>query len=153
MAVGSTALFNLIIILVIGIVAGLSFNRYPRSWIARLGSTARGDATAALVGIAGAFIGFRISVILAASLTCDALNLRRHRRLACPLVLASEVRNGLRAQPMPLQPPLPIGEASIARTVGLLPSPGGARAGPQPEASRSGRKMAARASGASKVGQ
>ena len=64
MAVGSTALFNLIIILVIGIAAGLSCNRYARSWLARLGSTARSDATSALVGIAGAFIGFHISVIL-----------------------------------------------------------------------------------------
>jgi uncharacterized membrane protein YeaQ/YmgE (transglycosylase-associated protein family) len=64
MAIGSTALFNLIIILVIGIVAGLVFNRYARSWLARLGSTSRSDATAALVGIAGAFIGFHISVIL-----------------------------------------------------------------------------------------
>ena len=64
MAIGSTALFNLIIILVIGIVAGLVFNRYARSWLARLGSTTRSDVTAALVGIAGAFIGFHISVIL-----------------------------------------------------------------------------------------
>jgi len=64
MAIGSTALFNLIIILVIGIVAGLVFNRYASSWLARLGSTTRSDVTAALVGIAGAFIGFHISVIL-----------------------------------------------------------------------------------------
>jgi uncharacterized membrane protein YeaQ/YmgE (transglycosylase-associated protein family) len=64
MAIGSTALFNLIIIIVIGIVAGLVFNRYARSWLARLGSTTRSDVTAALVGIAGAFIGFHISVIL-----------------------------------------------------------------------------------------
>jgi uncharacterized membrane protein YeaQ/YmgE (transglycosylase-associated protein family) len=64
MAIGSTALFNLIVILVIGIVAGLVFNRYARSWLARLGTTTRSDITAALVGIAGAFIGFHISVIL-----------------------------------------------------------------------------------------
>lgn len=64
MAIGSTALFNLIIILVIGIVVGLAFNRYARSWLARLGTTSRSDVTAALVGIAGAFIGFHISVIL-----------------------------------------------------------------------------------------
>jgi len=64
MALGSTALFNLIIILVIGILAGLSFNRYARSWFARLGSTSRNDVTVALVGIAGAFIGFHISVFL-----------------------------------------------------------------------------------------
>jgi uncharacterized membrane protein YeaQ/YmgE (transglycosylase-associated protein family) len=64
MAIGSTALANLLIILIIGIVAGLAFNRYARSWLARLGGTTRSDITAALVGIAGAFIGFHISVIL-----------------------------------------------------------------------------------------
>jgi uncharacterized membrane protein YeaQ/YmgE (transglycosylase-associated protein family) len=64
MPIGSTALANLLIILVIGIVAGLAFNRYARSWLARLGGTTRSDITAALVGIAGAFIGFHISVIL-----------------------------------------------------------------------------------------
>ena len=64
MAIGSTALFNLIVILIIGAVVGLAFNRYARSWLARLGSTTRSDITAALVGIAGACIGFHISVIL-----------------------------------------------------------------------------------------
>jgi hypothetical protein len=49
MAIGSTALFNLIIILIIGAVAGLAFNRYAHSWLARLGSTTRSDITAALV--------------------------------------------------------------------------------------------------------
>jgi uncharacterized membrane protein YeaQ/YmgE (transglycosylase-associated protein family) len=42
----------------------VAFNRYARSWLARLGSTTRSEVTAALVGIAGAFIGFHISVIL-----------------------------------------------------------------------------------------
>jgi hypothetical protein len=64
MAIGSTALANLVVILVIGIVVGLAFNRYARSWLARLGTTTRSDITAALVGIAGAFIGFHLSVIL-----------------------------------------------------------------------------------------
>jgi uncharacterized membrane protein YeaQ/YmgE (transglycosylase-associated protein family) len=64
MAIGSTALANLLIILVIGIVVGLAFNRYARSWLARLGTTTRSDITAALVGIAGAFIGFHVSVIV-----------------------------------------------------------------------------------------
>jgi uncharacterized membrane protein YeaQ/YmgE (transglycosylase-associated protein family) len=64
MAIGSTALANFLIILVIGIVAGFMFNRYAQSWLARLGSTTRSDITTALVGIAGAFIGFHISVIL-----------------------------------------------------------------------------------------
>ena len=64
MAIGSTALANLIIVLIIGIAAGLLFNRYAGNWLARLGTTTRSDITAALVGIAGAFIGFHISVIL-----------------------------------------------------------------------------------------
>jgi len=64
MAIGSTALINLLIILVIGIVAGILFNRQARSWLGRLGTTGRSDVTTALVGIAGAFIGFHLSVIL-----------------------------------------------------------------------------------------
>jgi uncharacterized membrane protein YeaQ/YmgE (transglycosylase-associated protein family) len=64
MAIGGNPLANLVIILVIGIVVGLAFNRYARSWLARLGTTTRSDITAALVGIAGAFIGFHSSVIL-----------------------------------------------------------------------------------------
>ena len=64
MAIGSTALANLIVILIIGAVAGLAFNRYARSWLARLGSSRRSDITSALVGIAGAFIGFHLGVIL-----------------------------------------------------------------------------------------
>ena len=52
MAIGSTALANFLVILVIGIVEGLAFNRYARSWLARLGTTTRSDITAALVGIA-----------------------------------------------------------------------------------------------------
>jgi hypothetical protein len=64
MAIGSTALMNFIIILVIGIVVGLAFNRYARTWLARLGITTRSDITSALVGIAGAFIGFHLGVIL-----------------------------------------------------------------------------------------
>jgi uncharacterized membrane protein YeaQ/YmgE (transglycosylase-associated protein family) len=64
MAIGSTALANFLIVLVIGIVAGLFFNRYARSWLARLGATTRSDITSALVGIAGSFIGFHIGAIL-----------------------------------------------------------------------------------------
>ena len=64
MAIGSTALYNFLIVLIIGIVAGLFFNRYARGWLARLGTTTHSDVTAALVGIAGSFIGFHISVIL-----------------------------------------------------------------------------------------
>jgi uncharacterized membrane protein YeaQ/YmgE (transglycosylase-associated protein family) len=63
MPILTTALANLLIILLIGAVAGLVFNRYSRSWLARIGSSSRSDLTSALVGIAGAFIGFHVSVI------------------------------------------------------------------------------------------
>lgn len=64
MAIGSTALVNVLVVIAIGIVAGLFFNRYAGSWLSRLGSTARSDITACLVGIAGAFIGFHLGVIV-----------------------------------------------------------------------------------------
>jgi hypothetical protein len=63
MAIGSTASAHFLIVLAIGIVVGLMFNRYGRSWLARYGGTARTDLTSALVGIAGAFIGFHLAVI------------------------------------------------------------------------------------------
>jgi hypothetical protein len=63
MAIGSTPLANFLIVLAIGIAAGLFFHRYARSWLSRLGSTTRSDITASLVGIAGAFIGFHIGAI------------------------------------------------------------------------------------------
>ena len=65
MPILTTALANLIIILLIGVAAGLFLNRYSRSWLARqVGGSRRSDITSALVGIAGAFIGFHISVIV-----------------------------------------------------------------------------------------
>jgi predicted cobalt transporter CbtA len=64
MPILTSALANLLIILLIGVVAGLFFNRYSRSWLARIGGSSRSDLTSALVGIAGAFIGFHLSVIV-----------------------------------------------------------------------------------------
>ena len=64
MAIGSTALAHFLIVLIIGIVVGLFFNRYARTWLARLGTTSHSDITSALVGVAGAFIGFHLGVIL-----------------------------------------------------------------------------------------
>lgn len=46
------------------IVVGLAFSRYARSWLASLGITTGSACTSALVGIAGAFIGFHLGVIL-----------------------------------------------------------------------------------------
>jgi uncharacterized membrane protein YeaQ/YmgE (transglycosylase-associated protein family) len=56
-----------VMILVIGIVAGILFDRLAGpSWLTRqfTGST-RGIVTSALVGIAGAFVGYHIEVLLA----------------------------------------------------------------------------------------
>jgi uncharacterized membrane protein YeaQ/YmgE (transglycosylase-associated protein family) len=66
MAILTTGMVNLLVILVIGIIVGLIFNRYGRSWLGRQtsGATGMGDVTYALVGIAGSFMGFHIAVIL-----------------------------------------------------------------------------------------
>ena len=66
MAIVTTGLLNLIVILAIGIIVGLMFNRYGRSWLGRqvADATGAGDVTYALVGIAGSFIGFHLAVIL-----------------------------------------------------------------------------------------
>ena len=58
---------TLLLILVIGIVAGILFDRLAGpSWLSRqfAGST-RGTITSAIVGIAGAFIGYHIAALLA----------------------------------------------------------------------------------------
>ena len=64
MPVITTSLANLLIVLVIGIAAGLLFNRYGQTWISRQLTTRHTDFTTALVGIAGAFIGFHLAVVL-----------------------------------------------------------------------------------------
>ena len=56
-----------VLILIIGTVAGILFDRLAGpSWLARqfAGST-RGIITSALVGIAGAFVGYHVAVLLA----------------------------------------------------------------------------------------
>jgi uncharacterized membrane protein YeaQ/YmgE (transglycosylase-associated protein family) len=56
-----------LLVLVIGIAAGILFDRLAGpSWLARQfsGST-RGIVTSALVGVAGAFVGYHIAVLLA----------------------------------------------------------------------------------------
>jgi len=64
MAIITTGVANLLIVLAIGIVAGLLFNRYGQTWLRRQFVTRYSDLTSALVGIAGAFIGFHVGVIL-----------------------------------------------------------------------------------------
>lgn len=56
-----------LVVLVIGILAGVLFDRLAGpSWLARqfAGST-RGIITSALVGVAGAFVGYQVIVLLA----------------------------------------------------------------------------------------
>jgi uncharacterized membrane protein YeaQ/YmgE (transglycosylase-associated protein family) len=62
----SDPIVNFLLVLVIGIVAGLIFDRVAGpSWFSRqiTGST-RTLLTSALVGIAGAFIGFHLTTIV-----------------------------------------------------------------------------------------
>ncbi len=58
---------TLLMIIAIGIVAGILFDRMAGpSWFTRqFSGSNRGLITSALVGIAGAFIGFHIAVLLA----------------------------------------------------------------------------------------
>jgi uncharacterized membrane protein YeaQ/YmgE (transglycosylase-associated protein family) len=69
-----------LLVLVIGIVAGLLFDRLlGPSWLARQfsGST-RGIVTSAIVGVAGAFVGYHIAALL-----------MRGGGLATPLIAAA----------------------------------------------------------------
>lgn len=55
-----------LLVLAIGIIVGVLFDRLAgRSWLARQfsGST-RGTITSALVGVAGAFVGYHIALLL-----------------------------------------------------------------------------------------
>jgi uncharacterized membrane protein YeaQ/YmgE (transglycosylase-associated protein family) len=66
MPIITTAIFTFIILIVIGIVAGVLFNRRGRTWLGRqvADATGAGDVTYSLVGIAGSFMGFHVGVIL-----------------------------------------------------------------------------------------
>ena len=54
-----------LLVLVIGIVAGILFDRLAGpSWLARqFSGSARGILTSALVGVAGAFVGYHIAML------------------------------------------------------------------------------------------
>ncbi len=66
MPIVTTALVHFAIVITIGVVVGLMFNRFWRSWLGRqtASATGMGDITYALVGIAGSFIGFHLAVII-----------------------------------------------------------------------------------------
>ncbi len=54
-----------LLVLVIGVVAGILFDRFAGpGWLARQFTGPRGYVTSALVGVAGAFIGFHIAGLL-----------------------------------------------------------------------------------------
>jgi hypothetical protein len=59
-------LITFLIVLLIGIVAGIVAQRgVNASWLSRRwGRTTRDDVTSALVGVAGAFIGFHLTAII-----------------------------------------------------------------------------------------
>ena len=61
-----SALSTFIILVVIGIVVGLLFNRYGRTWLGRqvADATGVGDVTYSLIGIAGSFMGYHVGIIL-----------------------------------------------------------------------------------------
>lgn len=66
MPILTTAVMTFIVLVAIGIIVGLFFNRQGRSWLGRQVAdvTGAGDVTYSLIGIAGAFMGFHIGVIL-----------------------------------------------------------------------------------------
>ena len=56
MPIITTAMANLLIILIIGVVAGLVFNRYAHTWLSWQFTTRQSDVTSSLVDVAGAFM-------------------------------------------------------------------------------------------------
>ena len=84
----ATALQILVVVTLIGIIAGLAVTRYGRGWF----GTRASDLTAALVGIAGAFLGFHVGV--AAGLTpvpVAGLSRRNRGSLRHPLGVAESL--------------------------------------------------------------
>jgi uncharacterized membrane protein YeaQ/YmgE (transglycosylase-associated protein family) len=57
-----------ILVLLIGVVAGVIAQRFlRRSWLSQITDGRRAVVTSALVGVAGAFIGFHIAALIFAS--------------------------------------------------------------------------------------
>lgn len=53
-----------LLVIVVGIAVGLLLYRYAGSnWLNQLTGTRRGQLTSALVGIAGAFIGYHLAIL------------------------------------------------------------------------------------------
>ena len=66
MPIVTTAIVNFLVVLVIGIAVGVVFRGSGQSLVGRAASSLSGESagTYALVGIAGAFIGFHLGVIV-----------------------------------------------------------------------------------------
>jgi len=65
---------TLSLVLIIGTAIGLLMYRYAGSnWLSQLTGTRRGQLTSALVGIAGAFIGYHLATIIGAVGTAATL--------------------------------------------------------------------------------
>lgn len=60
------AIGNFLVIIIIGAGIGFAMNRYGRGWLGRqvADATGVGDITYGLVGIAGAFMGYHVGLIL-----------------------------------------------------------------------------------------
>ena len=94
MPIVTTAVLHFVVVLLIGIVVGLVFNRFGRSWLGRQTVAVTGSETShtALVGIAGSFIGFHLGRHpWPAADSADALSLRRSRCSGDDLALARQL--------------------------------------------------------------
>ena len=102
MPIITTAIFTFILLIVIGIVVGVLFNRRGRSWLGRqvADATGAGDVTYSLVGIAGSFMGFHVGVILGLLPIDDALPRRHHRRRPDDLAVARALGPSPRLNPI-----------------------------------------------------
>ncbi len=58
-----TAIGDFLTLILIGVAAGIVTARYGQSWLGKH-FTGASDATFALIGIAGAFVGFHLGVVL-----------------------------------------------------------------------------------------
>ena len=62
--IGSDPTTAFILVIVIGIAAGMLFDRfYGPSWLARQFGGQRSSATTSLIGVAGAFIGYHLALM------------------------------------------------------------------------------------------
>ncbi len=112
MPIITTAIFTFILLIVIGIVVGILFNRRGRSWLGRqvADATGAGDVTYSLVGIAGSFMGFHVGRHTGPFALDDALRCRHHRRGLDDLAVARALKRPAIINQLPIasiDPPCP----------------------------------------------